>query len=133
MFREKRQNNQYGIRVSTVEQTTRVNSISEFQEHVKEKKLDTKQYILHDAICVKFKNNHMDLWWQKQHRLAGEAGAGGADRKGVWGIFCILIVVWVTWTCVCQNSGYTLKVYVFYYKFNNNLKKKTIKKGIGFS
>lgn len=51
-----------GIRINTVDTTQQganysyMSSINEFQEHVEQKKLHTKQYILCGTISMKFRN-----------------------------------------------------------------------------
>lgn len=69
-----------------------MNNISEFQKHVEWKKLDTKQYVLYHATYMKFKNRQNKSMVVEKWLLVGWEGI---DWRGAWGIFCILIVVWV--------------------------------------
>lgn len=67
-----------------------MNSTDAFQEHVKQQKLDTKQY---DVIYMKFKS-------RQNYSMAMESevadGVGRDCRERSVRNFCIVIVVWVT-------------------------------------
>lgn len=77
--------------------------------HAKWKKLDIKGYMLYDFIYMTLQKrlNYKTEQWLPWNRSEGKYWLQ-KNKNFFWGgvmkIFCIFIVVVVTWLCICQKS-----------------------------